>query len=142
MLMKQTKKRWNSILWVEACGFSFLIGLCWLSEATNFPHLIFNEPFVGSWHRAVIRTVVLSLVWAWVHVATRRLLKRLYYLENFLLICSWCRKVCHQDEWLTMEKYFDSQFKMHTSHGMCPACVKAELNTIGDKKPDLRKSFL
>jgi hypothetical protein len=41
-----------------------------------------------------------------------------------------------------MEKYFDSQFKMHTSHGMCPDCVKTELNTIGDKKPDLRKSFL
>ena len=139
--MKQTRKRWKSILWVEGFGFSFIIVLGWLTEAVRIPHLVFGESFVPNWHRAILRTVVILLVWGWVHLATRRLLKRLHYLENFLLICSWCRKVSDHDEWLTMEKYFDSRFDMHTSHGMCPECVKNELKTAGDQKPTGRKMF-
>lgn len=125
--MKDTRKKWTSILWVEAIGFSGLIALSWLTEAVRLPHLIYGEPFVPNWHRALFRTVVIVLVWAWVQTATRRLLKRLHYLEEFLRVCGWCRKVCHQGEWLTMEKYFDSKFATQTSHGMCPECVKKGL---------------
>jgi hypothetical protein len=131
--MLQTRKRWNSILWVEAWGFSLIIVLSWLTEAIHIPHLIYGESFTPNWHRAILRTVVILLVWFWVHLATRRLLKRLHYLENFLLICGWCRRVCTQDEWMTMEKYFDAKFDMHTSHGMCPDCVKNELKSAGEK---------
>ena len=129
--MKSTKKRWNSILWVEACGFSLIIILSWLTEIFRFPHLLFGEAFVPNYERAVLRTVVVLLVWGWVHVVTRRLLKRLHYLEEFLRICGWCRKVCINGEWLTMESYFNSQFSTHTTHGMCPDCVK---NTVQEIK--------
>ncbi len=132
--MTQTKQRWNSILWVEAFGFSIIIVLSWLTEVMHIPHLVFSEPFVPNWHRAVIRTIIIFCIWAWVHIATKRLLKRLHYLENFLMICSWCRRVSNHNEWLTMEKYFDSKFSMHTSHGMCPDCVRNELKTLGEKK--------
>lgn len=132
--MKQTKQRWNSILWVEAFGFSIIIGLSWLTEIVRIPHFLFSESFVPNWHRAILRTIVILLVWAWVYLVSKRLLRRLHYLENFLMICSWCRKVSDHDQWLTMEKYFDAKFSMHTSHGMCPDCVKNELKTIGEKK--------
>ena len=128
--MKRTKKRWNPILWVEAVGFSIIIMLCWLTEILRIPHLIFGEPFAVNWHRAMLRTVVVLLVWAWVHVATRRLLKRLHYLEDFLRICGWCRKVCYDGEWLSMEKYFDSKFATRTSHGMCPECLNKGKNEL------------
>jgi hypothetical protein len=138
----QTKKRWKSILWVEAFGFSLLIVLSWLTELGEFPHRLWGEAFIPNWHRAILRTVVIGLIWLWVHLVTRRLLKRLHYLENFLLICSWCRKVCYRDEWQTMEKYFDSNFHMHTSHGMCPECMKNELKEVAERKalrPDMFK---
>jgi hypothetical protein len=122
--MKRTKKRANSILWVEAFGFSLIIVLSWLTEAVRIPHLIFDEPFTPNWHRAMLRTIVVLLIWAWVHLATRRLLRRLHYLEEFLRICGWCRKVCDHDEWLTMEEYFNSKFATRTSHGMCPECLQ------------------
>ncbi|MGD0743907.1 MAG: hypothetical protein ABSA45_02020 [Verrucomicrobiota bacterium] len=128
--MKQTKKRWNPILWVEAVGFSLLILLSWLTEAIRIPYLIFGEPFVGNWHRALLRTVVVLLVWLWVHLATRRLLKRLHHLEEFLRICGWCRKVCHEGEWLAMEDYFTSKFATRTSHGMCPECMKKGVDEL------------
>ena len=95
--MRQGKRRANSILWIEASGFSLIIILTWLTEAIRIPHLIFSEAFTPNWHRALLRTVVVLAIWTWVHLATRRLLKRLHYLEEFLRICGWCRKVCDRD---------------------------------------------
>jgi hypothetical protein len=128
--MKPTKKKWNPILWVEALGFSLLIALCWLTEAVRLPHLIYGESFTPNWHRALFRTIVVSLVWLSVHLATRRLLKRLHYLEEFLRVCGWCRKVCHDGEWLEMEKFLNSKFATKTSHGMCPECMKKEIENL------------
>lgn len=132
--MKQTKESSNTILWVEAFGFSILIVFSWLTEVTRIPHLLFGESFTPNWHRAILRTIVIALIWTWVHLATRRLLKRLHHLEEFLRICSWCRKVCHEGDWLTLEEYFNSKFATQTSHGMCPECLKKgvqELKEVG-----------
>jgi hypothetical protein len=122
--MKRITDRENSILWVEAFGFSLLIVLCWLTELVRIPHAFFGEAFTPDWRRAALRTVVIVLVWTWVHLATHRLLQRLHYLEEFLRVCGWCRKVCDDGEWLTMEAYFNSKFATRTSHGMCPECLK------------------
>ena len=120
----------NSILWIEACGFLLLVALTWLTEAVRLPYLIFGEPFEVNWHRALLRTAVILLVWAWVHIATKRLLMRLHYLEDFLRICSWCRRVDHNGEWLELEKYFSSKFATHTTHGMCPDCLQKKIKEI------------
>jgi hypothetical protein len=132
--MKQNKGKENIILWIEAFGFSLLIVLSWLTEAIRIPHYLFNEPFAPDWRRAILRTIVISLIWLWVHLATRRLLKRLHHLEEFLRICSWCRKVCHDDEWLTMEDYFNSKFATRTSHGMCPECLQKKKDELTTKE--------
>ena len=141
--MKKTRQRWNSILWIEGIGFSFLILMSWLTEVLRIPYYLFDEPFVSNWHRAALRTVVIILIWICVHVMTMRLLKRLYYLEGFLRICSWCRKVNYKDQWLTMENYFKSQFSTTTSHGMCPDCLKLKVDEIKSKEnpPEPKKFF-
>lgn len=135
-------KKQSSILWIESIGFSLLIAFSWLTEAVRIPHLVFGESFTPNWERAFLRTVVIMLVWLSVYLATRRLLKRLYYLEEFLRICSWCRKVCHEGKWLEIEKFFDSKFATTTSHGMCPACLEkrlAEIRGIGQAPADAPK---
>ena len=131
------KRKENSILWVEAIGFSMLMLLSWLTEVVRLPYFLFGEAFVPNWQRAVIRSLVILLVWGWVHIATKRLLKRLHYLEDFLRICGWCRKVCHEGEWLELEKYFSSRFATTTTHGMCPACLKQKVEEIGAANPPL-----
>jgi hypothetical protein len=128
------KNKENSILWIEAFGFSTIVALSWLTEAIRIPHLIFDEPFTPNWHRAMLRTVVVLAIWAWVHLATKRLLKRLHHLEEFLRVCSWCRKVCHDDEWLTMENYLNSKFATRTSHGICPDCMKKKVEELAPKE--------
>ena len=122
--MKPSREKSHTILWIEAMGFSILIAFSWLTEIARIPHFLFDEPFMPNWHRALLRTIVIALIWTWVHRATRRLLKRLHHLEEFLRICSWCRKVCHDGNWLSLEEYFNSKFATQTSHGMCPECLK------------------
>ena len=85
--MNKSKKKGASILWNETIGFLLMIVLSWLSELLRIPYYLFGEPFTANWHRATLRTVVILLTWAWVHLVTRRLLKRLHYLEEFLRVC-------------------------------------------------------
>ena len=122
--MQKTKTSTESILTKEAIGFSLIIVLSWATEILHVPYLLFSEPHTFNWHRAVLRTVIIVAVWLWVHLATKRVLQRLHYLEKYLLICSWCRKVGQDGEWLTMEQYFGSKFSTQTSHGICPECAR------------------
>jgi hypothetical protein len=126
----RTRGKSNRILWVEATAFSLIIALSWLTEAIRIPHLLYGESFTPNWNRAILRTVVIVLIWIWVHLATRQLLKRLHYLEEFLRVCSWCRKVSYGNEWIEMETYLKSKFATKTSHGMCPDCLQRKKDEI------------
>jgi hypothetical protein len=131
---KNNRRKWDSILWVESSGFSLIIGLSWLSEALRFPHYVFGEPLAPNWSRAALRTIVIGAIWIWVHFLTRRLLKRLHYLEEFMRVCAWCRKVSHDDEWLTMEQYFKHNFSTRTTHGLCPECMARQMKDLEMKE--------
>ena len=117
----------KSILRIQAIGFSILLGVMFVGELLGLPQLVFGDPPEHMWTRIVLRTVAVLVICALVHFSTRRLLKRLHELEELLLICSWCRKVGHKGEWLTMEDYFDFKFQTETSHGICPECARKQL---------------
>ncbi len=125
--MSLTPKSARSILRLQASGFSLLIGSIWLVEILHIPHLLYGVPAEFDLYRVLVRTGVVVAIWIWVHFTTRRLLRRLHELEEFLLVCSWCRKVGHEGHWLTMEEYFGSQLATETSHGICPACADKQL---------------
>ena len=125
-------RRTASILWVEGVGFSLIIVIAWLSEILDVQHVFFSAPSGINWARPVARTAVILLVWAAVHIATRRLLRRLYYLEDFLLMCAWCRRLGHENRWMNTEEFFGAALATPTTHGVCPDCAQrivAELET-------------
>jgi len=136
--MSSPRKSADSILRQEALGFSLIVVLSWAVEILHVPHLLFDEPSAPNWTRALLRTLVVIAVWIWVHVATKRLLRRLHELEEYLLICSWCRKVGYEGKWLTTEQFFGSKFHQEASHGICPDCAKKALERagIGDNPAD------
>jgi len=128
--MIATKHSVESILRREAIGFSLIIVLSWATEIFQFPHLLFDGPAAFNLNRALLRTVVVMAIWAWVHLATKRVLRRLHHLEEYLLVCSWCRKVGHEGTWLSMEEYFGSKFDTETSHGICPDCARKTMDRL------------
>lgn len=112
------------ILRGQAIGFLTLLAIMWIVEIARLPHRLFGESAEFLWSRVLIRTTVVLVIWLIVDLTTRRLLRRLHELEQFLRICGWCRRVNHDDEWLTLEDYFSSKFATETSHGICPDCAK------------------
>ena len=110
------------VLWYVSLGFSLIIVLSWLNELLSLPTRLFGGTYHPNWHEAIIETIVVLLVWAVVVTLTRGLLRRLYYLEGFLRVCAWCRRIGHDDEWLPLEEYFQRGFDVNTTHGVCPAC--------------------
>lgn len=115
------------ILRGQAVGFAAIIAITWIVELLHVPHLWFGEPKEFVWFRVLSRSLVVIGIWLVVHLSTRRLLRRLHELEDFLLICSWCRKVGDHGSWVSFEQYFNRRFDKSTSHGICPECADKQL---------------
>jgi hypothetical protein len=126
--MSLTPKTARSILRLQASGFLVLITAIWLVEILHLPHLLYGIVAEFSLSRVLIRMGVVLVIWLWVHRTTRRLLRRLHELEEFLLVCSWCRKLGHKGGWVTMEEYFGSELATGTSHGICPDCAEKQFS--------------
>src|SRR4051812_27466746 len=95
----------RTILRRENVGFALILFINWAAEIIRLPHLLYDEPVEFNWFRVLLRSAVIVAVWTWVYFTTRVLVRRLHHLEEFLLVCSWCRKVGHEGQWLTMEQY-------------------------------------
>ncbi|MDA8159139.1 MAG: hypothetical protein M0T76_00220 [Desulfobacteraceae bacterium] len=120
------------ILWYENLGFLALILLFWANELLDLPRLLFGGKTRMNWREAALESLLTLAVWLVVHLLTRRLLARLHYLERFLKVCAWCRKIGEGDDWLPMEQYFLRKFDTKTSHGICPDCAEKMLGQGGD----------
>jgi hypothetical protein len=53
-------------------------------------------------------------------------------LYRMIPICSVCGKVRDDREsWMRMESYFKETWDVDFSHGLCPDCLKAEMEKVG-----------
>lgn len=126
-MINQEKTR--RVLWYETIGFLLLIALSWVNELVGLPQLIFGgPPSRPSIHEAAMETLAIVIVWGVVFIFTKRLMQHLFYLDGFVRVCAWCRKIGHDDEWFGVEDYFARGFEIKTSHGMCPECQRKWLD--------------
>jgi hypothetical protein len=83
-------------------------------------------------------TLLIIYVGAIVFGLSFRLVQRLQKLEEMLRVCAWCRKIGFRNKWLKVEEYFDEGFHIHTTHGMCPDCLrKVQQDTAEFKKREV-----
>jgi hypothetical protein len=126
------RKKPQRILWYEHVGFLAIILLSWADEWLDAPQHIFGGTAHGNWRESAMETLLVVLVWGAVYASTKRVLARLYYLEGFLRLCAWCRKINHGEDWLPLEQYFATGFAIETSHGICPACLMEQQRKLQD----------
>jgi len=115
----------SRILWLESIGFLAIIVLSWLNELSDLPHLVGGVQYVPNWRESVLETLIVLLVAIPAMILSKRLMSRLYYLEGFLRVCAWCKKLEHNGEWIPLEEFFERKFQTEASHGMCLACLDA-----------------
>jgi hypothetical protein len=113
------------LLWYLCGGFLVLIALTWADELLSLPSLLFGgEPHPPNWRESAMETVAALAVGVPLYIIMRRIVVRLYYLEGFLRICAWCKKINLDDQWLPVDEYFKEGFDTDTTHGMCPTCFE------------------
>ncbi|HEY9508339.1 MAG TPA: hypothetical protein VIV82_00610 [Verrucomicrobiae bacterium] len=112
------------ILLYQSVGFLSIIGLSWLDEYLGLTDLIFGEhPYIPAFHASLLAMLFILAVWLLVMASTRRILERVKYLEGFLKVCAWCRRIDHKGSWMPLEEFMKQGFDTPTSHGICHECL-------------------
>jgi hypothetical protein len=113
----------SRVLWFEGIGFLSIVVLSWINELTNLPYLLGGVQDIPDWRECALETFIVLLVAIPLMIFTKRSVSRLYYLEGFLRVCAWCKKLGHDGEWIPLEEFFERKFETETSHGICSACM-------------------
>jgi hypothetical protein len=95
-------------------GFVCLAAAAWMLELTD-------PPF--SWREPLMENLLTVLVGAIVYQYVRRLLRRVRYLEGFLPVCGFCKRIRLDEDWVTLEEYMHAHSSVRMSHSVCPHCA-------------------
>lgn len=129
----------SKIVLFQNLGFLTVIVLCYLNELLQLPALIFSDhPFVIVYRRSTLEMLLFLAVWLMVASSTRRLLKRVRHLENFMRVCAWCRRIDYKGQWMPLEDFLQEGFDTPTTHGICHECLEKQ-QAIIRKARDQRK---
>ena len=114
---------WQKALLWQSLGFLIVVILTWSDAIFDLAHVILGLPHrEGDINRTAITTAVIVLLWMFSAYKIYLVVSRLSYLESFLHVCSWCRKIEHNDCWLSLEAHFAQKTGGQVSHGICPEC--------------------
>lgn len=137
------KKARPKVLLYQNVGFLAIIGLSWLDAFLDLSSLIFGEhyPF-QPFHPPILQTLFICAVWLLVATSTRRVLERVKYLEGFMKVCAWCRRIDSGGRWMPIEQFLEQSFDTPTSHGICRDCFSREKAAAESAKRAKRESEL
>lgn len=122
--MQIFKPRHKIIIFAQSAGFLLILAITWLDEGVLLPHHLLGNWFgPGSRHEAILESIAITVVGLTVLAVTRQLLNRVYYLESFLRVCSWCRKLDLNGHWVPMEEYLHKSASISCTHGICEDCA-------------------
>ena len=132
--MKKNSQVTKVVLY-QNLGFLAIIALCYLNELIKLPSLIFSDhPFAFVYRRTTLEMLLVLAVWFVVSLSTRRLLKRVRQLEDFMRVCAWCRRIDCKGEWMRLEEFMQQGFDTPTTHGICPECLHTQQAAIAKAK--------
>ena len=92
--------------------------------------------------RTTLEMLLVLVVWFLVSTSTRRILERVHYLEKFMRVCAWCRRINYQGEWMRLEEFMRQGFDTPTTHGICTECFSKQresLEAAKQKQLDAKK---
>jgi hypothetical protein len=116
-------------------GFLVIILLCFLDDLLQLPGLIFSDhPFAFVYRRSTLDILLVFGVWFLVGRSTRRILERVHYLEKFMRVCAWCRRIHFKGDWMPLEEFMRQSFDTPTTHGICMECLHRQQIIIDQAK--------
>jgi hypothetical protein len=133
----------KGVFWMQIIGFLLLVLLSWADEIFSLPAIIFNKlGDEGGIEEAILETVVISIVGAILIYSTNRLLSRLAYLENFIRVCAWCKKINLDGKMYNFEEFMQKVSDTPVTHGICDHCASEHFTEKLSKKSNYKKGWL
>jgi|SRR5450756_102440 len=124
--MKKNSQLTRIVLY-QNLGFLGIMIISYLDELLKLPTLLFSEhPFAFLFRRSTLDILLILAVWFLVSTSTRRILERIRYLEKFMRVCAWCRRINFQGEWMPLEEFMRQGFDTPTTHGICTKCLEKQ----------------
>src|ERR1017187_8468451 len=120
--MKKNSQLTRIVLY-QNLGFLGILAICYLDDLLKLPAGVFSEhPFAFVFSRSMLDILLVLAVWFLVSSSTRRILDRIRYLEKFMRVCAWCRRINFKGEWMPLEEFMRQGFDTPTTHGICTEC--------------------
>jgi hypothetical protein len=136
--MKKNSQLTRIVLY-QNLGFLGILAISYLNDLLQLPALIFSDhPFAFVHRRSTLDMLLVLAVWFLVSASTRRILDRVRYLEKFMRVCAWCRRIHFQGEWMPLEEFMRQGFDTPTTHGICTDCLHTQQAAI-EKAKQARK---
>jgi hypothetical protein len=127
---------WQKALLWQSLGFLIVVVLTWSDAIFDLAHAILGLPHrAEDINRTAITTVVILLLWMFSAYKIYVVVSRLSYLESFLHVCAWCRKIEYNDQWLSVEAHFAQKTGGKVSHGICPECSRKVMRQLQEGSP-------
>jgi hypothetical protein len=131
------------ILGIELIGLVAVLAIIWLDEFVDIPFRYFGAAKTPPRPEEYwFETISIVLLGAAVIGGTLWVMRRLRYLEKFLRVCAWCRRVLVSDTWVPFERYMKMKHDVASTHGICPSCrasaARAELPVNPRAESELR----
>ncbi len=119
------------VLFYQNVGFLAIIAVCMLDEMVGLTSLIFaNQPYITDFRQTILKMLLILGVWLLVSGYTRRAIERIHYLEGFLKVCAWCRRIDYKGRWIRLEEFMKEGFDTPTSHGICDECLQQQMDAL------------
>lgn len=127
----EKSSRLGRVLLYQSIGFLAIIALCWLDDLMGLASLIFqNNHYVVNYREPALKMLLTLGIWFIVSASTRRILERVRYLEGFLRVCAWCRRIEYKGQWMPLEEFMHQGFDTPTTHGICGECLDVQTTAI------------
>ena len=121
----------KKIIGIEIIGFLIVILISWLDELLDLPHIFFGvSPSPINYFESLFESTFISAFAIIIIFLTHITLKRLSFFEGFFPVCSFCKKIRSDDQWIPIEQYVSSHSEAEFSHSLCPVCVEANYSDI------------
>ncbi len=116
---------WHKALFWHALGFITIVMVLWADKLFGiWSHLGVGDENNETYLEVSAKSGVVILLWIFSAYKIYLIVSRLSYLESFLHVCAWCRKIEVEQKWFTIEQHFAQQTGVKASHGICPECAK------------------
>ena len=125
----------KKIILIEIIGFIGILLIVWLDEIIDIPHLIFRTSATPpNYPESFLESFLIILLAITIIILTQTILKRLKYLEGFLPICSFCKKIRSKDNWIPIEEYIRNRSEADFTHSICPHCMEVNYYDVVNEK--------